>query len=100
MNKDIRKLIAFLIFIFLIGCTNRQNEMLDWSSKIPIGTDPITVMKSQPDFLEIDWENPDTLGNGYTRYMVVEIKGHYDLFKMAYFVEFENNGFRGLFAFK
>ncbi len=85
---------------FISACKNYQNEMLNWSKKIPIGTDLSIVKKDQPEFLEIDWGNPDTLENGMTRYYITEIKGNYDVLKMDYFIEFENNKFRGLFAHK
>ena len=38
--------------------------MLDWSSSISAGTDLEKVKKDQPDFLVIDWNNPDILENG------------------------------------
>ena len=101
MKQNYKIFILILILMtFLSGCKNYQNEMFDWSSCIPIGTDLKTVKKDQPEFLEIDWENPDTLDNGMTRYNVTKIKRNYDILKMAYFLEFENNEFRGLFGHK
>ena len=101
MKQNYKILILTLFLMtFLSGCKNYQNEMLDWSSSIPVGTDLETVKKDQPEFLEIDWENPDTLDNGMTRYDVIKIKRNYDILKMSYFLEFENNGYRGLFGRK
>jgi len=74
--------------------------MLDWSSSIPAGSDIEKVKRDQPEFLEIDWDNPDTLENGMTRYFVTEIKRNNDNLKMEYFLEFENNKFKGLFGHK
>lgn len=74
--------------------------MLDWSNSIPVDTDLEKVKKDQPEFLVIDWNNPDTLENGMIRFYVTEIKRNYDILKMEYFLEFENNKFRGLFGHK
>lgn len=74
--------------------------MLDWSSCIPAGTDIEKVKKDQPDFQGIDWNNPDTLENGMTRYFITEIKGNNDSLKMEYLLEFENNEFRVIFGHK
>ncbi len=74
--------------------------MIDWTSSIPTGTDLETVKIDQPDFLEIDWDNPDTLDVQITRYFITKIKGNNDILKMEYFLEFENNRFRGQFGHK
>jgi len=99
MKNNIIRL-TFLLLMFFLGCRNYQNEMVEWSSSIPKGTDLENVKKSQPEFLEIDWNNPDTLENGMTRYFVTEIKGNNDILKMEYFLEFENNEFRAFFGLK
>jgi len=60
------------MIVALSSCINYQREMLEWSSNIPIGTDLKTVKKDQPEFLEIDWGNPDTIDNGMIRYYVTK----------------------------
>ena len=98
--KYISKIVYILIAqFFLISCTNYQNEMMNWAEKIPAGTILDSVKLHQPDYLTIDWNNPDTL-DAIMRYNVIEIKRHKDLLKMQYFLEFENNKFRGLFGRK
>lgn len=99
-QKYIILFLAFLQMAFISGCKNYHNEMLEWSSKIPAGTDFVIVKKDQPKYLEVDWGNPDTLENGMTRYIITEIKGNNDILHMQYFIEFENNKFRGVFAHK
>ena len=100
--KQKNKIIVLTLFlvIFLFGCKNYKNEMFNWASSVPVGTDFEVVKTDKPDFLEIDWRNPDTLENGMTRYFITEINGNNDILKMEYFLEFENNKFRGLFGHK
>jgi hypothetical protein len=68
--------------------------MIDWTSNIEIGTDINTVKENQPDFLEIDWDNPDKYDNRI-RYEIIEIKGNRDILKMQNFVVFENKKYVG-----
>lgn len=93
-------LFTSLPLVILTGCKDHRNEMLDWGADIPKLTHLDTVRKYQPDYLIIDWENPDTLGNTFTRYSIIKIKGNRDILKMAYFLEFDDNKYRGLFAHK
>ncbi len=86
--------------IILTSCKDYHNDMAKWANDIPSGTVPQRVKAVQPDYLTIDWDNPDTLDNGMIRYNVTNIKGHNDALKMAYFLEFDNNGYRGQFAHK
>lgn len=74
--------------------------MIKWTDSIPIGTNLKTVRNDQPDFMKIDWNNPDTIEKGLIRYHIIEIKGNKDILKMDYFLEFKNNGYRGLFGHK
>ena len=98
--KNIVYVFVILIFMILISCNNNQNKMIGWADNIPIGTDLITVKNNQPDFLEIDWEKPDTFENETTRYFITKIKWNYDVLKMGYYLEFENNKYRGCFGRK
>lgn len=84
---------TFASLILLFGCKDYHNDMIEWTNNIPIGTDLKTVKGNQPEFLEIDWKNPDTLDNGFTRYFITKIKGNNNVSNMNYFLEFENNEF-------
>jgi PBP1b-binding outer membrane lipoprotein LpoB len=106
MNKMIEKTktsITFLLLVLtflLFGCSNNTNKMNEWANNLPSQCSPDIVKSKQPDYLEIDWDKPDTLNNGMLRYYVTKIKGNSDLLEMTYFLEFENNKFRALFAHK
>ncbi len=84
----------------LTGCKDYHNDMVEWAGNIDIGTDVATVKANQPDYLKVEWDNPDTLDNSILRFYISEIKGHHDILKMDYFLEFDKNGFRGQFAHK
>ena len=73
--------------------------MIDWTSSIKTGTHIDTVKLNQPDFLEIDWDNPDTLENRI-RYEIIEIKGNQDVLKMQNFIAFENDMYLGRESYK
>ncbi|CAI8152644.1 MAG: Uncharacterised protein [Formosa sp. Hel3_A1_48] len=93
-------LLTIAALTILTGCHDYHNDMIDWADGIAIGTDRKSVKAKQPDFLTIDWNKPDTLDNGMLRFTIVAIKGHHDALKMEYFLEFDNNGYRGQFAHK
>ena len=74
--------------------------MIEWTNSIPVGTELNKVKNNQPDYLEIDWKNPEIKDSVITRYCITKIKGYYDILKMEYFLEFKNNEFRGQFGRK
>jgi hypothetical protein len=46
-----------------------------WSQNIPIDS-PISLVKHQlPDYVSVDWHNPESLGDGLL-YPIIVIKGH------------------------
>ena len=73
--------------------------MIDWASKIPEGTSIDSVKLIQPDFIEIDLENPQKFEDE-TRYGITKIKYDYDLLKMEYYLVFVDNKYKGRFAHK
>jgi hypothetical protein len=46
-----------------------------WSQEIPIDTHIDDVKRQIPSYIEVDWQNPETLGKGKL-YPVIWIKGH------------------------
>lgn len=46
-----------------------------WSQSIPIDTHISDVKKQLPNYVTIDWVNPERLGNGLL-FRVIRIKGH------------------------
>ena len=62
------------IVLFMISCKSYYNDTIDWMDKIEPGTSLEDVKKSQPNFVEIDWNNPDTLDEGL-RFRIEKLKG-------------------------
>ncbi len=93
--------VGILIFLMLslVSCKNYYNEMIDWTSSIEIGTDIETVKKMQPEYLEIDWNQPDTFDNEI-RYYIKNIKFDYDALKMTNYLVFIDGKYQGRFAHK
>lgn len=94
------KSIYLLIVILFASCQNYHNEMILWANEIPKGTDINIVKKSQPDFIAIDWQKPDTL-LGYKHYKIIKIQGNRDVLNMSYFLLFSHEGkYKGLRTIK
>ena len=91
--------LVFLAVLFLSSCKNYYNEMIRWSSNIPIGTSIDSVKAVQPKFLEIDWNHPRVFGNE-TQFIITRIKNNNDLLKMENYLSFVNNKYQGRFAHK
>lgn len=92
---------AILLFCFLLffSCKNYYNEMIEWSDSIPRGASIDSVKQIQPDFIEIDWNNP-LEGDGETRYIITKIRNNHDVLKMENYLVFVNNQYQGRFAQK
>ena len=73
--------------------------MIDWTSNIPKGISVDSVKKLQPDYLEIDWNNPEKFDDE-TRYIITKIKNNYDPLHMENYLSFIHNKYEGRFAHK
>tara|TARA_R110001583_G_scaffold84601_1_gene222377 strand:+ start:983 stop:1192 length:210 start_codon:yes stop_codon:yes gene_type:complete len=51
------------------------------------------VRESEPDFVEIDWQNPQTVGNEKW-YVVNKIKGNNDVLHMTHYLVFVENEYQ------
>ena len=86
--------LIFLIILLSIGCRNdNYNKMIDWTNSIPKGTDINEVKSMQPQYLIIDWENPDTTSKGI-EYMIT-VKNNYDPLNMSNALFFIDNKYKG-----
>ncbi len=73
--------------------------MIAWSNRITVGTKIEQVKQSQPEYIKIDWQHPDTLEN-VVRYSITEIEGNDDFLKMDYYLEFVDNKYQARGAHK
>lgn len=89
------KKLIFFFFIFstFISCKNYYNETMDWADNLVVETDMETVRKSQPEFVDIDWQNPIIIDG--QEYYEIEIKNNQDILNMQNFLVFENKKYKG-----
>ena len=94
------KIISTLIlFIFLTSCKNYYNEMIEWTSSIPVGTSIDSVKKCQPNYITIDWNNP-IKNDSETTYSIIKIKNNMDVLGMENYLTFIDNKYQGRFGRK
>ena len=93
--KNTQLIYVFLtIIILLTSCKNYYNDTIVWTDNIVIGSSLAQVKKSQPNFIVIDWDNPDTLDQ-IIRYRIDKIKGNNDILNMTHYLEFTDNKYEG-----
>ena len=85
---------AILFAFCLVGCKDHYNDTIHWMDNIPLGSAVGEVQLRQPDFVEIDWNNPDTV-NGAVRFSIRKIKGSSDVLKMEHYLFFINDQYQG-----
>jgi len=90
---------CLLIIAISISCKNHYNDMVAWSREIKIGTDIQIVKKNQPDWIEIDWDHPDTI-DSFTVYLITKIKGNRDILHMENRFAFVKDKYQGRWANK
>jgi hypothetical protein len=93
------KLAALALLILLSHCRNYYNETVEWADQLKTGTSVDAVKKSQPDFVDIDWNKPDTVGQE-ERFRIKSIKGNSDVLQMANYLIFVDGKYQGRFAQK
>lgn len=73
--------------------------MIDWTDNLELDLSIDNVKEQQPDFLKIDWDNPQIFENE-KRYLILKIKGNNDPLGMNNFLVFIENKYQGRFAHK
>ena len=93
MNYRHLILCVFTLFVFS-SCENYYNKTINWLDKIEEQETIETVKNTQPDFIEINWENPIIIDNE-TRYEIIKIKGNSDPLEMQHFLVFIDGKYYG-----
>jgi hypothetical protein len=83
---------CFLAILLLTSCKSYYNETIHWLDSIPPGTHIDSVKQSQPSFLEIDWEHPQSFDSSKS-YYIKKIKNSHDALKMSHRLVFVNEKF-------
>ena len=73
--------------------------MILWADNIPLGTSIDSVKRLQPDFIEVDWGNPNRSDTSKS-FTIITIKGNSDKLKMRNTLNFVNDKYVGRFAIK
>ena len=77
----------------LISCTNYYNQMISWSDNLENGLSIEKVQELQPDYIEIDWDNPRIL-EVEKWFLITKIKNNYDSLGMSNFLVFIDNKYQ------
>ncbi|MGJ8684269.1 MAG: hypothetical protein ACSHWW_06580 [Nonlabens sp.] len=85
--------LVFTIFFF-ISCKDYYNDAIHWADEIETGSMIEEVKEIQPNYLEIDWNNPQVNGNEKL-FLITSIKGNHDILNMSNYLVFENDKFKG-----
>ena len=89
-KKQFLRFIFFCLVILFTGCKNYYNETIAWIDNIEAETNIKIVKENQPDYVKIDWENPQKVENEYW-YYILKIKGSYDPLGMSHQLVFIEN---------
>ncbi|MDP8171254.1 hypothetical protein QJU96_08140 [Pasteurella skyensis] len=79
--------ILIICCLFVFGCKDHYNDAIEWMYAIKQGVNINLVKNNQPDFIEIDWNNPKIMGNEKW-YEVTKIKGNKDILQMTHYLVF------------
>lgn len=90
-----RHLILYVFTLFVLSsCDSNYNKTIVWLDKIEKNESIETIKKTQPHFIEVDWENPIIIDNE-TRYEIIKIKGNSDPLGMQHFLVFIDGRYYG-----
>jgi len=96
---NFRTIFLLSVFLLLFSCKDYHNEMIHWTNNISIGTSLDSVKRTQPEFIEVDWNNPRIMDNE-VYYRITKIKNKHDMLNMDYYLVFIDNKYQGRFAHK
>ncbi|GAK94100.1 hypothetical protein JCM19298_575 [Nonlabens ulvanivorans] len=68
--------------------------MIHWADQLEEGLSIEEIRNIQPDYIEIDWENP-TVNETETMYLFTNIKGNRDILNMDNYLIFNNGKYTG-----
>ena len=92
IKKPIWKFLFICLALLVIGCKNYYNETIEWMDNIEPETNIEIVKDNQPEFVIIDWKDPEKKGNE-NWYYIQNIRGSYDALGMSHQLVFIENKF-------
>ncbi len=78
--------------LFITSCKNYYNDAIYWMDSLEPQTNIDTVIKNQPKYIQIDWDDPEKIRNE-DRYYIENIKGSRDPLGMSHILVFINDKF-------
>ncbi|MBA6156517.1 hypothetical protein H3Z83_08335 [Tenacibaculum sp. S7007] len=79
-----------IILIFLLtltSCKDYYNDTITWMDNLESELTIENVQKVQPNYIEIDWKNPQIVDD-QKWYLITKIKGNNDILGMSHFLVF------------
>jgi len=80
--------------VLLTSCKSYYNDTIEWMDNIELGTKIEEVKKTKPDYVEINWNKPDTIDN-QIRFKIIKIRGNKDILAMEHYLVFVDKKFEG-----
>ena len=91
--------LTFLLTIIQFSCKDHYNDTIDWMDKLDSTMTIADIKEMQPDFLEIDWNKPDTMDNDIV-FDISKIKGNRDILNMQHSLVFRDSVFWDIMSHK
>ena len=88
-----KPLILLFISLTILSCKNYYNETINWADNLKKEQNLKDVQNEQPDFIEIDWKNPQIIDN-QKWYLITKIKGNRDILRMSHYLVFIDNKYQ------
>ncbi|PNW25805.1 hypothetical protein [Formosa algae] len=88
-----RLLILLYISTALVSCKDYYNETIDWADNLENEQSFKDVQKEQPNYIDIDWKNPQIVDN-QKWYLITKIKGNNDILGMSHYLVFIEDKFQ------
>ena len=79
--------ILLFLFLTIVSCKDYYNQTIDWTDNLENGLDIKDVQNGQPDYILIDWENPQIVDD-QKWYLITKIKGINDVLGMSHYLVF------------
>ncbi|WP_299121715.1 hypothetical protein [uncultured Winogradskyella sp.] len=86
----LNKLIVFLVFSLIFSCKNYYNDTINWADNLQEGISLESAKNRQPYYIEVDWENPQTIED-QKWYLIIKIKGNNDPLRMSHYLVFSKD---------
>ena len=92
MNFNKISIILFFL-LALTSCKDYYNETISWMDNLESGLNIENVQNVQPNYIEIDWDNPQIFDNE-NWYLITQIKGNNDILGMSHYLVFVDNKYQ------